>query len=112
MSVCALASGFSSEVHGLCTVTTCSTSNQSSNNKNINKGQISGNDNINNSNSNSNSNSNKNNNNNNDNSSIKGFQERESKVSKNVKFKSATQKQIIHYKALDSGVKGCLSNNV
>ena len=110
MSVCALASGFSSEVHGLCTVTTCSTSNQSSSNKNINKGQISGDNNINNSNSNSNSNTN--NNNYNDNSSIKGFQERESKVSKKVKFNSATQKQIIHYKALDSGVKGCLSNNV
>ena len=108
MSVCALASGFSSEVHGLCTVTTCSTSNQSSNNKNIYKGQISGDNNINN----SNSNSNTNNNNNNDNSSIIGFQEKESKVSKNVKFKSATQKQVIHYKALDSGVKGCLSNNV
>ena len=127
VSVCALASGFSSEVHGLCTVTTCSTSNQVGNKSNNTRGQTSGrnngknnsikgnsNDDNNNNNNNSNddNNNDNDNNNNNESASAKGIQERGSKVSKNMNLRSATHKQVIHYKALDSGVKGCLSNNV
>ena len=156
MSVCALTSGFSSEVHGLCTVSACGTSSSSSN-SNSGSGSSSGNCNgrMNNSrsissnvvdkgsndgsnsnrdkfvtyntshssNNNINSNNNNSNNNNNNNNNKSRFLTRrggedtdgtwgsETQMSRNIKLRSAIYRQVLHYKALDSGVKCCLSNN-